>query len=328
MNTAQPGHKISVPAASDLTATPNRFVTAVSGSLALAGAGAAVDGVYTGEGGSAAGVAAYVIVDGVAMVEVGGSVTSGGMVKSDSVGRAVAASAADVLAGLSKGRAYGTASSGYIPVLIFPGPNAAAASGVETLTGAGAASVYYDVTELVATSDAITLPDGLIVGQRKTLRLIVGSTGSNTVTPDTVTANTDGGTTPAAFTMTTIGQEVELEWRSDGWKCVRIQTAGVETVAAGGTANPLVAVHNLAVDATDDAIIPSGIYPGQTSMWWVISAANTPIQSISGLFYLVAGEATGVDVDFNPAAAGDHFYGLWTGARWRTVAHINAVIST
>lgn len=330
-NTAQPGKIITLPAASDISATPNRFVTVTSGQVALAGAGVAVDGVYNGTGGTAAGRGAQIVLDGMPLVDVGGSVTVGDRVKSDASGRAVTASAADVLNGLAKGKAHGTASSGSIPVILTPGPNQVFSTGVETLTGAGAASVYYAVTECVATTDAITLADGLVVGQRKIIRLIVGSTGSNTVTPATVTANTDGGTTPAAFTMTTIGQEVEYEWRSDGWKCVRIQTAGSETVANAGTANPLVTIHNLAVSGTDDAIIPSGIYPGQESLWWVISAASTPVQTISGLFYLEDGSATGVDIDLGsggtPAAA-DYWRGMWDGARWKTVAGLNADAST
>lgn len=330
-NTAQPGKTISLPAASDISATPNRFVTVTAGQVALAGAGAAVDGVYDGTGGTAAGRPCKVVLDGMPLVDVGGSVTVGDRVKSDATGRAVTASAADVLNGLAKGKAHGTASTGAIPVIITPGPNQVFSTGVETLTGAGAASVYYSVTEWIATTDAATLADGLVVGQRKIVRAIVGTTGSSTLTPATVTANTDGGTTPAVFTFTDPGQEIELEWRSDGWKCVRAQSAGVETVVNAATANPLKATHNLAVDGTDDAIIPSGMFPGQQSRWRVLSAANTPVQTISGLFYLAAGTATGIDVDLGSGgtpAAGDHWTGEWDGARWATVSYLNAAIST
>jgi len=334
MTTAQPqpGQSLTFRSSGDLSATQYRFADLdASNEIENASAGGRVIGVRTNSP-AAADRAASVTISGTEWVELGGTVTAG-PVKSDSVGRAVAASAQDVIDGQACGLYVGggTASGERAVIQVMPNFVVTRASGVETLTGAGEASVYTHITELVATSDAITLPDGLYVGQRKILRLIVGSTGSNTITPDTVTANTDGGTTPASFTATDIGQEVEYEWRSDGWKCVRLQCAGVETVADAGTANPLKAVHNLAVSGTDDAIIPSGIYPGQESFWWVISAGSVPVQTISGLFYMADGSATGIDVDLGSGgtpAAGDHWRGMWTGARWRTVGHLNAAIST
>lgn len=327
MNTAQPGKKVSIPAASDISSTPYRFVTAVTtGTLALAGAGAAVDGVYNGTGGTAAGSPASVTVDGIELVEVGGSVTIGDIVKSDAAGRAVTASAADVLAGLGKGRALATGSSGYIPVLIFPGPNPATSSGVETLTGAGEASVYYAVTECVATSDAITLANGLIVGQRKTIRLIAGSTGNNTVTPATVSANTDGGTSPAAVTLTTIGQEVTWEWRSDGWKLVEIKGAGVGAVTDASTVNLMHSTNHATISGTDVITLPAGYYPGQETHITVIAAASTPVMDVAGLFYDEDGSADGTNVTFDAAAVGNWMRCVWSGARWQLQGHLNAAV--
>jgi len=326
MNTAQPGKKVSIPAASDISATPYRFVTSASGALALAGAGVAVDGVYNGTGGTAAGSPASVTVDGIELVEVGGSVTNGDIVKSDASGRAVTASAGDILLGRGKGRARATASSGAVPVLLFPGPNPAFVGGVETLTGAGAASVYYDVTEWVATSDAGTLADGLIVGQRKIVRTIVGSTGSNTLTPATVSANTDGGTSPASVTYTAIGQETEWEWRSDGWKLVRIQGAGVGAVTAASTVNLLHATNHATIDGTDVITLPDGYYPGQEVAIKVIAAANTPVMDVGGKFFDEDGSADGTNVTFDAAAVGNWMRAKWSGARWDIQGHLNAVV--
>jgi hypothetical protein len=326
MSAAQAFPSISVPASGDLSATVYRFADVnSSGQIVNASAGGRAMGVRTSAP-AAQGRPANITPGGIELVECGAAVTRGGPVKSDSVGRCVDASADDVINGLARGIAMetGAAAGERIEVWLFPTPSIVASSGVETLTGAGAASIDYLITEMVATSDAVTLADGHTVGQRKIARLVVGSTGSNTFTPATVSANTDGGTSPAALTFTTIGQEAEWEWRSDGWKLVRLETAGIGAVTNASTINLLHATNHATIDGTDVITLPNGYFDGQEMHITVIAAANTPVMDVGGLFYLEAGGATGVNVTFDAAAVFNYMQVRWSGARWQVIAHLNA----
>lgn len=184
--TAQAALKLSIPAGADLSATPHRFVTLTAGKLALAGAGGAVVGVLTNKP-AAADRPGLVTIAGEEDVEVGGSVTVDDYVKSDAVGRAVTASASDVLAGRAKGKAMATASSGHVKCHVFPGPAVAGVSGVESVIAPGAISVATEVTLLsVDGTDAYTLASGLYDGQIKEILCVAA-------------ANTPAGTITGAF---------------------------------------------------------------------------------------------------------------------------------
>ncbi len=86
---------------------------------------------------------------------------------------------------------------------------------LQTLTGAGAVSVGSYLTNLVSTgaAQAITLPDGTIVGQMKKITHIVDG-GSSVLTPASF-ANT-------TITFTTVGEFVVLMWDGTEWACIEI----------------------------------------------------------------------------------------------------------
>lgn len=319
---------ITIEAGSDLSASQYCGVKLSSGKLALPSAGEAVIGVLYNKP-NAAGIAGEVqnTPGEVLKWKLGGTVAADEDVKVDTSGRVVTASAADVALGRRVGKCIVGGAINQIGEVLFTGVSTAAVvSGVQALTGAGTVNATTDVTEWVATTDNADMDDGKYVGQRKIVRAATGTTGSNILTPTTVSADATGGTSPASVTYTAEGQETEWEWRSDGWKLVRIQTAGVETVAAAGTANPLVAVHKGAVDGTDTATLPDGYYPGQESFWQVISAASTPIWDIGGKFYDEDGSADGVNTTMDPAAAKDYALYRWSGARWLVIAANNYAI--
>ncbi len=262
---------------------------------------------------------------GIQVLELGGSATAGDSLKSDSTGRGVTAAAAAVAAGQAHAILLETGVEGdLVPVYLMPAASLTMSSGTQTLTGAGAVDLVTARTEWVATTDNATLAAGLYVGQRKTIRAATGTTGSNVLTPATVSADAAGGVSPATVTYTTEGQETEWEWYADGWKLVRIQQAGVGAVTAAGTINPLHITNHATVDGTDVVTLPNGYYPGQEVHIVVIAATTSPVLDVGGLFYLEAGTATGVNVTFDAAAVFNWMRGLWTGARWQIAGHLNA----
>lgn len=317
---------VNAEAGSDLSASKYCGMTRNDGTarLELPTAGGSISGVLYSKP-TAAGDACTLMrgLSGTVIGKAGGTFGKGDKLKVTAAGKFITWTSGTVHAATAIGA---SGADGDEVEIELTGNTDVALAQIETLTGAGAASVDTYITELVATSDAITLPAGRYVGQRKILRLIAGSTGSNTVTPAAVTANTDGGTTPAAFTMTTIGQEIEYEYREDGWKCVRIQQAGTVDVAGAGTVNPLVADNREAISGTEVVTLPAGIYPGQEFYVEVISAAATPVLDVAGLFYDEDSSADGTNVTFDAAAVGNRMRCRWNGARWSVLSHTNAVV--
>lgn len=103
---------------SAFTGTPFRFVKLSAGKLALCGAGEAGLGVIQDE--PAADEAGNVMCVGVSKVQCGGSISQGGLVKSDASGKAVAAASSDPFA---FGQALEAGSNGeFIDVLLLGGP--------------------------------------------------------------------------------------------------------------------------------------------------------------------------------------------------------------
>lgn len=80
----------------------------------------------------------------------------------------------------------------------------------DTLTGAGAVSVQTRTTILVTTgANALTLADGLYVGQRKTVYMKTDG-GDGTLTPATPLGF-------ATITFNDVRDVAELEWTASGW---------------------------------------------------------------------------------------------------------------
>lgn len=196
------------------------------------------------------------------------------------------------------------------------------AFGVETVSAAGALEPRWHTSYLSVTNTvAYTLAAGTRLGQRKRIECSAVSG-----TPlGTVTVADMAGSEPTAWVFTTVGQSLDLEWQSGGWHVIGIGEMGVETVANAGTANPLCLLHLVDIADTVDFIIPSGLVAGQRSMWTATANSGTPVGTVSGLFYTLAGAATGVDVQMN--AASDHASLVWVGARWYPAVLISAAIA-
>lgn len=201
------------------------------------------------------------------------------------------------------------------------GLNALVAS--EAISAAGALDPDNYLTELtVSGTKAYTLANGTYVGQRKAIECVsAASTPLGTVTIATMS----GSRTDVAYVFSTAGARLELEWTSGGWRETLVRPAGRDVPAAASTLNPLIALHDIAIDGTDDWVLPSGTCPGQRQSFKVSAAANTPVGTISGLFYDEDGSADGVDINLDAAA--DMATVVWDGARWDPIQLVSATIS-
>jgi hypothetical protein len=108
---------------------------------------------------------------------------------------------------------------------------AASAGGIsQALSGAGAADLLTPLTVHTSTgADAVTLADGLYIGQRKTITCVVDG-GSTVVTPTTTLGAW------ATVTLLVVGDSVDLMWSgAGGWIIMGVgpgaNTAGNPVVA-------------------------------------------------------------------------------------------------
>ena len=87
--------------------------------------------------------------------------------------------------------------------------------GVEAVTTPGACSPLVGASKLTTDgTDAVTLADGSVVGQRKSITMIVGTT---TPVANITPANYADGTTVA---LSAAGESVVLEWDGSTWHTV------------------------------------------------------------------------------------------------------------
>lgn len=107
-------------ALSDLSSTPNRFVSMAASGMALTDTGLLADGVLLNEP-NALGVAAEVAFSGVVKVEAGDTVTAGQFVTSDSTGRAIPAVAGGSAVAINGKALSGGAVGNLITVLLNKG---------------------------------------------------------------------------------------------------------------------------------------------------------------------------------------------------------------
>jgi hypothetical protein len=260
-------------------------------------------------------------IGGVAKVDFGGTVAAWGKVMTDTVGRAIAHTGANVVLGIAP---EGGASGARYPVILLPS-DGTPGGGLETVSAPGAiAPSVYETHLAVDGTDAFTMGDGLYVGQRKRVTCI---TAANTPL-GTVTLNgaqAAFGSEPTAHVFTSVGQAIEWEWTATGWKIVDYVPAGIEVVANAATANPLCLLHTVSIADTVDFILGAGLVPGQRSHWIATANSGTPVGTISGLFYDEDGSADGTDVNMN--AAGDSAFLEWTGARWLAITLVSATVS-
>lgn len=196
------------------------------------------------------------------------------------------------------------------------------AFGAETKTIAAALEPLWHTSYLNFTGTvAFTLAAGTIIGQRKRIECIgVAGTPLGTVTVADML-----GSEPTAWVFTTVGQAVDLEWHSGGWHVIGLDQIGFEVVANAGTANPLCLMHHVVIADTVDFIQGNGLVAGQRSFWLATSNSGTPVGTVSGLFYTLAGAATGIDVQMN--AGSDAAYLDWLGARWHPTYLVSTAIA-
>ena len=195
------------------------------------------------------------------------------------------------------------------------------AFGAESITAAGALDPVWP-TSYVGPSGTVayTLAAGTRLGQRKTIKCNAAA-----ATPlGTVTLADAWSTEPTAWVFTTIGQMLELEWTSTGWKILDVVQVGTELVAGAGTANPLCLIHTFDVNGVD-VIQPDAVFAGQRSIWRA-SAATGAASTISGLFWDEDDSADGIDVNFD--AIGDQAVLEWRATRWLATVLVSATVST
>ena len=325
MSSATPDADITLPADLDLSASQYVGVDINSdGEIILpTGAGAAILGVLQDDP-AAAGRAGTIRRYGTTKMKLGGTVDEGDRVKVDSAGRAVVASAADIAAGAAIGTCIlgGAINNIGAVALGILGVGTTLAVGTETVT-TGALSLYYDTSYVSVTGTvALSLADGLYVGQRKrVLCTVAATTPIGTLTPATTIAGD-----PASIVFSAVNQMVDYEWTATGWKIVNLRTAGDDAPAAATTLRQLILNHRISITGTQDWIIPSGIIPGQRKIVHVTADASTPVGTVSGLFYDEDGSADGIDVLMN--AAGDLAVLVWDGSRWLAETLVSATIGT
>lgn len=309
---------ISRPANADLSAKQYRFMNVnSSGKLILATAGGRVVGVLQNDP-DAADEPGSLQIAGVSMVMAGGSVTAGDAVASDANGEAVTASGADNIAGIALTTA---ADDEYCAVLLTGTAAVGLPAGIETVT-TGALSLGAPVTHLSVTgTKAYSLADGEYEGQRKRVECTVAAS----IPAGTLTLNDAATGEPTTHVFNAVGQMIELMWTSTGWKLIAFREAGIDTPAAASTLNPLVAVHVIAIDGTDDWVLPDGEVPGQIQTFKVSQADNIPVGTISGKFNDEDGSADGTDINFD--GVGDMAAVRWDGARWDPIQLVSATIS-
>lgn len=302
-------------AGSDLSAKQYYFVTLSSGKLAVAGAGNPILGVLDDK--PKADYPGRVQVGGIAVVLAGGTCTQDTGAASDANGKAVnAAGSARVI-----GVFLDSGSAGdYVRVLLQPTAFAQAAD-VETVTS-GALNPHVPMTYLSVTgTQAYSLADGTVIGQRKRIECRVAAS-----TPvGTLTLNDAATGEPTTHVFGAVGQMIEVEWTSTGWRLLTYRPAGTDAPAAGSTLNPLFLKHDITIADTQDWVLPDGEVPGQIQSFKVAAVSGTPVGTISGLFYDEDGSADGTDINFNAAA--DAAVVMWDGSRWDPISLTSATIS-
>lgn len=175
----------------------------------------------------------------------------------------------------------------------------------ETVT-TGALSLYTQVSLLSVTGTvAFSLPDGLFVGQRKTVICsVAGSTPVGTLTP---------ATTPDAAThiFGGIGERLELLWvGSTGWKVIDSEMAHtVEDTVSSGAISVLTRVTLLDVTGTQTYQLANGLYAGQIKWIRCTVAGSTPNGTLTPA--TPVGFAT---ADFD--AVNECYCFIWNGAGW------------
>lgn len=321
----QLGPIISLVAAADLSGLQNRFVKINSaGKAAAVSAGGPTCGVLITNDGTA-GQAVGVQTEGIASVELGGTVDEGEYVKVDANGKAVAVSGSDLANGIHVGQCVLGGDSGAIGAILLKtlGSGRVATSEIESIADdadhavATSNSTRRTLVTLGTTNFIGVLADGLYVGQEKIIEVIAASGGfTYALTPTTMQAGQ-----PASFTFTAKGQQVVLRWASDGWVVIDGKTAGAGTTADAATINTLIARQGLTIAGTENRVLPSGMWIGQ-QIFVYLDTDTSGSTTLTGVFYDEDGSADATTVTMNDAL--DMVHLVWLGSRWLVNTQVSA----
>lgn len=213
------GNTLTLLAAADLSSSINCAVYINSaGKFALASAGGAVAGILTDKAQS--GKACPAQVRDVAQWKLGGTVAAGDAVKSDSSGRAVTASAADIASGVAKGICVEGGTINQVgAILLLQTASGFAAGGVDDIVlGTTAPSVLTETTFVQTTGTKTgALGAGIYAGQRK--RIIQSVAASSPIGTITGSFKTLAGAAATTLALgTAVATIADFVWDGTYWR--------------------------------------------------------------------------------------------------------------
>lgn len=307
--------------------------TAALAKLALPAAGAPILGILYNKPTLGRMGKVYSFGSGMRKARYGGGVTSKDLLKVDSSGRFLTASAQDVLDGKAVAIAHKSGvldGIGLVSLIGSAGATSSTTASEIITTAAGGAvatsNVVHETLITIAVANATgVLADGKFVGQKKRIRVDSDTGGfSYSLTPTTMRA---GG--PAMpFVLTSKGQMLELTWSATGWWVSDIKTAGTPAVqvAAAGTFNPLIAFNNITIGSAglETRTLPDGFVAGHqiTIMSGVV---GTGTNNVAATLIRQDTGANGTNALYN--AAGDLATFVWNGARWMPASQTSVTIT-
>jgi hypothetical protein len=197
----------------------------------------------------------------------------------------------------------------------------------------GAVSLNTLRTDLSVTgTQAYTLADGTVPGQRKLIRCTVAATipaGTLTIaTPE----DTAGIVCPSTFVFDSVGQGIDLEWSGTKWRVMRTYRSGVKVVTIGTTV--LTGFHLAhtyscsvtgTVSSTTTRSLPNGTWPGDYCIVGCSTAASIPVGNINFTGLTLANVAA---TDLQAIGATTDTVTLtWTGTAWLVVANSGITVA-
>lgn len=201
--------------------------------------------------------------------------------------------------------------------------------GRETVTS-GALSLDITTSDLSVTgTQAYTLADGRFAGQRKSVNCsVAASTPLGTLTIATEATSL----TNVTHVFTAVGQRLDLEWGTTGWKIIVKRRSGTQVAVIGTT---VLTGYDMAVlydcqvtgtvSSTTTKSLPDGKVPGETCYIGMSVAASTPIGNINFTGSTLAGVAA-TDLQALGATT-DTVTLVWTGAKWLVVANSGVTVA-
>lgn len=324
---------LSIEAGVDLSGSGYCAVTLdTTGKLALPAAGAPILGILYNKPILGRMGKVFSFGCGARKVRYGGTVTPKDLLKVDTTGRFLTASAQDVLDGKAVAMAHTAGvldGIGQASLIGAAGAVAVPTASESISTAAGgavatSASIHETLVTIATASATGALANGLFVGQRKRVRVISDAGGFNyALTPTTMQAGQ-----PTVFTFTAKGQMIELTWSATGWVVTTVLTAGTPAVqvAAAGTFNPLCAFNNMTIGSAglETRTLPDGWCPGHqiTIMSGVVGTGTC---NVAGTLIRQDTGAAGTNALYN--AAGDIGTYTWNGAKWMPSALVSVTIT-